>query len=83
MFCNVNPSSRHLAVLFRYDAVFCCLVFFLAFSVGYIGNMCLIMAPKMSEDPASQEATSLALTAVFVLGQASGSFLSIFLLETL
>lgn len=81
MFCNVNPEARHHAVLIHPDLDFCVLVFLLSFSVGFIGNNCLTMAPKMSADPASQEATSLTLTATFVLGQATGSFMSFFILE--
>jgi len=54
----------------------------MGFTVGYLGNYCLTNAPKSAEDPASQEATSLILTACFVFAQASGSFLSYFIVKS-
>ena len=56
---------------FRSDILFCGLLLILALTVGYFGNHCLTNAPKTSEDAESQEATSLLLTAVFVLGKFS------------
>ena len=52
-------------------------------SVGYLGNHCLTNAPKTCDDAESQEASSLMLTATFVLGQASGSSLSYFVLKSI
>jgi hypothetical protein len=63
--------------------LFCCLLGFLAITVGYVGNHCLTNAPKTSDDAESQEATSLLLTATFVMGQASGSFMSFFVLKSM
>jgi hypothetical protein len=83
MYCNAAPDLRTLPVVFHSDAVFCCLVVLLGLSVGYIGNLTLIHAPKTSDDAESQEATSLLLTSCFVLGQATGSFGSYFLMKSL
>lgn len=84
MLCNAAPGARHqLPVVFDSDAVFCCLVVVLGLSVGYLGNLALIQAPKTSDMAESQEATSLILTAFYVLGQASGSFLSYFILKSI
>ena len=69
--------------LHRSDLLFCSLLLVLAITVGYFGNHCLTNAPKTSDDAESQEATSLLLTATFVLGQASGSFLSFFVLKSI
>jgi len=81
MFCNAKPESRKLPLLFKSDAVFCSLLAILGFTVGYLGNICLTNAPKTSDDASSQEATSLILTAFFVFAQASGSFLSYFIVK--
>ena len=83
MYCNAAPDLRSLPVVFHSDAVFCCLIVLLGLTVGYIGNLTLIHAPKTSEDAESQEATSLLLTSCFVLGQASGSFGSYFIVKGL
>ena len=83
MFCNAGPDLRTLPVIFNSDVVFCCLIVLLGLSVGYIGNLTLILAPKTSEDAESQEATSLLLTSCFVLGQATGSFGSYFIMKSL
>merc|ERR1712218_2494 len=83
MYCNSAPDNRTLPIIFRSDAVFCILVALLGLSVGYIGNLTLIHAPKTSDDAQSQEATSLLLTSCFVLGQATGSFGSYFLMKGL
>jgi len=82
MFCNAKPESRAMPLLFKSDAVFCTLLSIMGFTVGYLGNYCLTNAPKSAEDPASQEATSLILTACFVFAQASGSFLSYFIVKS-
>ncbi len=86
MLCNAAPHSRdHVPVMIHSDAGFCALVAFLAFSTGYVGLTCLAEAPKMSpeDEPAAREATSLVLTALLVLGQASGSFTSFFVVDNL
>ncbi|TRY67783.1 hypothetical protein TCAL_02925 [Tigriopus californicus] len=83
IYCNVAPDSRHLPVLIRFDIDYCLLVFALSFTVGYIGNTCLTMNPKLQPNPQAQEAANLALTALFVAGQASGSFGSYLLLNML
>lgn len=83
MYCNVAPENRALPVIFRSDAWFCTFIVVMAMSVGYLGNICLTQAPKTSEDADSQEATSLILTATFVLGQATGSFGSYFVLKAI
>jgi len=75
MLCNASPESRTLPVIVDSDIAFALMVAVLGLSVGYIGNICLTEAPKTSDDPPSQEATSLALTAFFVSAQASGSTL--------
>lgn len=72
-----------LTLISRSDISFCTLVGTLALSVGYLGNHCLTNAPKTCDDAESQEASSLMLTATFVLGQASGSFLSYFVLKSI
>ena len=71
------------SVIFDSDTVFIALIVLLGSSVGYIGNLALIQAPKTSEMAESQEATSLILTSFFVLGQASGSFGSYFILKSI
>lgn len=81
MLCNVAPEARKLPVVFYSDTVYCALIILLAFSVGYLGNLCLIHAPKTSVMAECQEATSLLLTACFVMGQAIGSFSSYFILR--
>ena len=83
MYANAKPETRTLPVLLRSDLAFCGLLALLALSVGYFGNHCLTNAPKTLEEASSQEAASLILTATFVLGQASGSFLSYFVLKAL
>ena len=83
MYCNAGPDLRTLPVIFQSDAVFCFLIVLLGLSVGYIGNLTLIHAPKTSDDAESQEATSLLLTSCFVLGQATGSFGSYFIMKSL
>ena len=83
MFCNARPETRKMSIYIHSDGIFCSLLAILAFSAGYLGNHALTNAPKTSEDSSSQEATSLILTALFVLGQASGSFLSYFVLGAL
>ena len=83
MYCNAAPDLRSLPVVFHSDAVFCCLIVLLGLTVGYIGNLTLIHAPKTSDDAESQEATSLLLTSCFVIGQASGSFGSYFIVKGL
>ena len=83
MYANAKPETRSLPVLLRSDLAFCGLLALLALSVGYFGNHCLTNAPKTLEEASSQEAASLILTATFVLGQASGSFLSYFVLKAL
>jgi hypothetical protein len=79
--CNVSPATRHSSVLLSSDAALCILVFVLASSAGYVGNLTLMHAPKMAEGPEQQEATSLVLTALFVLGQAMGSLASVYIVE--
>jgi len=81
MFCNAKPHSRTLPLIFKSDAVFCSLLAMLGFTVGYLGNHCLTNAPKTSEDASSQEATSLILTAFFVMAQASGSLYGYLILK--
>ena len=76
-------NYRLIYFFFRSDVLFCFILFLLAISVGYMGNHCLTNAPKTSEDSDAQEATSLILTAVFVLGQASGSFFSLFVIRAI
>ena len=83
MYCNSAPEARSLPVVFHSDVVFCCLIVFLGISVGYMGNITLIHAAKTSDDAESQEATSLVLTSCFVLGQATGSFGSYFIMKSL
>ena len=83
MFTNAAPEERHFQVLIHQDSLFCIFNFILAFSGAYIGSLLLIHTPKTSEDPTSQEASSLMLTALFVLGQASGSTLSFLVVESL
>lgn len=83
MVCNAKPNSRTLPLILGSDISFCTLVGTLALSVGYLGNHCLTNAPKTCDDAESQEASSLMLTATFVLGQASGSFLSYFVLKSI
>ena len=83
MLCNGAPTARSLPVVFYSDTVFCLLIVCLGVSVGYLGNLCLIQAPKTSDMAESQEATSLLLTAFFVLGQASGSFGSFFVMKSM
>jgi len=83
MFCNAKPHSRTMSLIFKSDAVFCSLLAFLGFTVGYLGNHCLTNAPKTSEDASSQEATSLILTVFFVMSQASGSFFSYYIVKSL
>ena len=83
MYCNAAPESRSLPVIFQSDVVFCCLIVMLGLSVGYMGNLSLIHAPKTSDMAQSQEATSLILTSFFVLGQATGSFGSYFIMKSL
>lgn len=83
MLCNVAPEVRRLPVIFYSDTVYCILIILLAFSVGYFGNLCLIHAPKTHVLAEYQEATSLILTACYVLGQATGSSLSYFILQAI
>ena len=83
MLCNAAPTARKLPVVFDSDTVFIALVVLLGASVGYLGNLALIQAPKTSDMAESQEATSLILTSFFVLGQATGSFGSYFILRSL
>ena len=83
MYCNAAPDLRTLPVVFNSDYVYCLLIVLLGFSVGYLGNLTLTHAPKTSDDAQSQEATSLLLTSFFVLGQATGSFGSYFLMKSL
>ena len=82
MFTNAKPESRHLIVFIDYDGIYCCMVFFLAFTTGYVGNLCLTHNAKMFDDPVMQEAAGLGLSAVFVLGQAIGSAASYFVVES-
>ena len=48
MLCNVSPDSRTLPVIIDSDVAFALMVAALGLSVGYIGNICLIEAPKTS-----------------------------------
>lgn len=48
MLCNVSPESRTLPVIIDSDVAFALMVAALGLSVGYIGNICLIEAPKTS-----------------------------------
>ncbi len=48
MVANAAPESRTLPVLIDSDYGFAVCVGILGFSVGYIGNLCLIQAPKMT-----------------------------------
>lgn len=83
MYMNVAPDQRKLPVVIPYDSIFCICTFSMALFVGYVGNWCLTQTPKMSEDPSNQEATSLVLTALFVMGQATGSTLSYVLVQNI
>ena len=48
MLCNASPESRTLPVIIDSDIAFAIMVAVLGLTVGYIGNICLILAPKTS-----------------------------------
>ena len=84
MLCNASPSTRaHLPVLFPSDLIFCSLLATLAFTNGYVGNICLIQAPKRVSAPKDREAISILTNSATVLGIASGSFVGCLLQRTL
>ena len=76
MLCNASPGTRtHLPVVFHSDLIFCLLLGTLAVTNGYIGNICLIQAPKRVSSPNDMEASSILANSAAVLGIASGSFM--------
>jgi len=58
-----------------YNSVQALMVIF-SVSNGYLGNLCMMMGPKASNDKEEQEMIASLLVAVLVLGIGLGSFLS-------
>ena len=83
MLCNAAPETRHLPVVLNSDVAFCSLIALLGLSVGYMGNLSLIHGPRTSDMAESQEAIGCILTGCFVLGQATGSSASYFIMKSL
>ncbi len=76
MFCNAAPLQRTLPIWFHSDAVY--ITFMVAFSVsnGYLGNLCMLLGPKVFESGHDQELAAMILAACLVVGTGSGSLLS-------
>ena len=79
MLCNAAPSIRTLEVVFDSDWVFCSLNFALAFSNGYVGNICMIHGAKRMKLPAEREAASTFINSMAVIGIGTGSSVTLIL----
>jgi len=76
MLCNASPENRQLPVLFNTDADYYALMAMFSISNGYLGNLCMMMGPKTSNDTLEQERIASMMVAVLVLGIGVGSGLS-------
>lgn len=76
MLCNAAPTVRNLPVLFKTDADYYALMVIFSVSNGYLGNLCMMMGPKTSNDKEEQEKIASLLVAVLVLGIGLGSAVS-------
>jgi len=76
MLCNASPETRQLPVFFATDADYYALMAMFSFSNGYLGNLCMMMGPKTSNDTVEQERIASMMVAVLVLGIGLGSGLS-------
>jgi len=77
LYCNiVTEKSQGHDPLFQSDADFIAFMALFAVSNGYIGNICMLHGPKMSENKEKQEAIALLLIAGLVVGTSIGSSLS-------
>ena len=83
MLCDASPSTRSMPVLIRSDAAFCVLVFALAATNGYAGNLCMIHGPKRSRRPPQREAAAILVNSFVVFGIAVGSTASYFIQRNL
>ena len=76
MLCNAAPDIRNLPVVFATDADYYALMVMFSVSNGYLGNLCMMLGPKTSEDTSEQEMIASMMVAVLVLGIGIGSALS-------
>jgi len=76
MLCNAAPDIRNLPVLFSYDADYYALMAMFSISNGYLGNLCMMLGPKTSDNDQEQERIASMMVAVLVLGIGIGSALS-------
>ena len=76
MLCNASPKDRSLPVVFNHDADYILLMVLFGLSNGYVGGLCMIEAPKTSENIEYQEVTAMIMVAFLCLGTGTGSFLS-------
>ncbi|XP_059081784.1 equilibrative nucleoside transporter 3-like isoform X1 [Tigriopus californicus] len=84
MLCNVDVAiRRHLFTLFHGDVTFCCFILALGISSGYIGNVSMLMIPKVNEVAIEIQAAATLMNSAVVLGIASGSTAGYFLQDAL
>jgi len=76
MLCNAAPSVRTIPVFFTTDADYYALMVMFSLSNGYLGNLCMMMAPKTSSVKEEQEKIASLMVAVLVMGIGLGSALS-------
>ena len=76
MFCNAAPDIRNLPVFFSTDADYYALMLMFSVSNGYLGNLCMMLGPKTSDNTQEQERIASLLVAVLVMGIGIGSALS-------
>ena len=76
MFCNAAPTIRELPVYFSSDTQYYLLMAMFSLTNGYLGNLCMMMAPKVSQVRGEQERIASMMVAILVLGIGAGSALS-------
>ena len=73
---NESLHCRKLPVLFSRDVDYYALMVLFSLSNGYLGNLCMMLGPKTSQDTVEQEKIASMMVAVLVLGIGIGSALS-------
>ena len=77
MLCNAQPGHRtYLPIWIHSDVLYVILMVVFSLTNGFLGNLCMVKAPKVLENADDQETAAMVMVACLVLGTAIGSFVS-------